>query len=218
MKTSKIILVSFVSLVVLFLLSLLIQKPQREHTPVKTEVHEMTLPAIHFLQVNNSERINLHSDTSNRITVLYLENKKPEHWPYRISIDTLIIDSLAENPDIGIYLDPATLHSISLKESEIRINRFNQSYLSIEGYQCRVSINDCLFDTLHADLRTFSELTADNQPINYLSLKLDRSNCQFYSEQIRTLTAELRDTSELSVNKVISNRTDSDESSRFYSR
>ncbi len=218
MKTSKIIFIAFFGLFGLFLLSLLIQVPHHGGVPVQTEVHETSLEGVQFVVINNRNGVRLELGDSEKLTFFYLEGKKPEVLPFRISNDTLTIDSLDHNQIGELFLNLTSFQKMELANSEIFVNNYTKSVVNIDGIQSRVQFNNCAIDSLFVNLRANSELRFDNQAFAFLSVSLDQSHGEIYSDRIGELQAVLRNHAELSVNKVNKSQVDSDESSRFYSR
>jgi len=216
MKTSKIIFISFFGLLGLFLLSLLIQVPH--DIPAQTEVHETSLTGIRNVFISNRYGVRLEQGDRDKVFFYYVEGQKPEVLPFRISNDTLIIDSLGQNQIGELFLNLSSFQKIDLANSEISLNNYKKSFMTIDGIKSRVHFNECTIDSLYLHLKADSELWTDNQAFAFLSVILDRSRGEFYSDRIRELQAVLRDNAELSVYKVNKSQVDSDESSRFYSR
>jgi hypothetical protein len=222
MKTSKIIFISFFGIVVLFLLSLLIQtdpekRANKELSEMKKE--EVALPTIFHLIVNEGCNVRIARGVSDSIKIGYRKDLVLEHSIYTVSGDTLIINKFPN--DKGFYTDIlcSKLTAVQIKNSYVNIDQNYFPELNIEGANSTIDINNNVSIQLaNIDLKAGSRLWYNNSKLEKLQLNLEKSRADFDIDQIAELKAELRDSSELTVQKVLRSDVQTDETSRYYSR
>jgi len=222
MKTSKIIFISFFGVVGLFLLSLLIQtdpekRGNKELREMKKE--EVALPAISCLIVNEGCNVRITRGVSDSLKFGYKKDLVLEHSIYTVVGDTLIINKFPN--DKGFYTDIlcSKLTAIQITNSYINIDQNNFPELNIEGANSTIDINNDVsiqLATIH--LTAGSKLWFNNSILEKVQLNLEKSSADFNIDDISEMKAELRDSSELTVQKVLHSDVKTDETSHYYSR
>lgn len=222
MKTSKIIFISFFGVVGLFLLSLLIQtdpekRGNKELREMKKE--EVALPAISHLIVNEGCNVRITRGVSDSLKIGYKKDLVLEHSIYTVVGDTLIINKFPN--DKGFYTDIlcSKLTAIQITNSYINIDQNNFPELNIEGANSTIDINnDVSIQLAIIHLRAGSKLWCNNSILEKIQLNLEKSSADFNIDDISEMKAELRDSSELTVQKVLHSDVKTDETSHYYSR
>ena len=93
MKTSKIILVSYLSLIGLFFLSFVITTDRSESSSYwNIEQREEKMSEIRHVQMNGQGRLEIKKANSSRMEIWYHKDSTQRPLPYRISGDTLIME------------------------------------------------------------------------------------------------------------------------------
>jgi len=222
MKTSKIIFISFFSVIGLFLLSLMIQtdpknRGDRESREMKQEA--FALPSISHLIVNEGCNVRLTGGQTDSIKIGYGKDLVLDHPVFTISGDTLIIDKFPNNKGFYTEVICTDLKSVQISNAYLNIEEKSFSELNIEGVNSTIDINNNTSIQLASiHLTTNSRLWCNNSTLKTVQLITDKSNAEFNINQIAELKAELRDSSELSTWKVLHSDVKTDETSRYYSR
>jgi len=219
MKTSKIIFISFFSIIGLFLLSLMIQKkdPTNDRNNMKEE--KFALPPFSHLIITKGSTVRLSSGMSDSIKLGYNKEWKMEHPVYFVNKDTLTIEPYPEKKGYYTELICRDLKSITILQARLDIDSFHVDSLKLEGTCCEVDINNlAAIKSLNIHLQSKSWLWCNSPTIDLINLNLEQSKSEFNVDQFVELKAELRDSSELSAGKVLHSNVKTDETSRYYSR
>jgi hypothetical protein len=222
MKTSKIIFIVFFSVIGLLLLSLLIQNnPEKRGNKEFREIHRevVALPTFSHLIVHDGCNVRIINGISDSLKIGYKKDLVLEHSIYTINGDTLIINQIPDNKGFYTDLTCTKLKSIQTTNSYIIIDQFSFAELNIDGTNSTIDINNnvsILFATIH--LTNGSRLWYNNSTLGKVNITLVRSSTEFNIDKITELKAELRDSSELTVGRVLHNDVKTDETSRYYSR
>jgi len=95
----------------------------------------------------------------------------------------------------------------------------NVDSLNVVGSGSEIDINNrAAIRSLSLNLQSKSWLWSNMPSIESIQLNLDQSHGEFNAIRIKELKAELRDSSELSVDKVLHSDVRTDETSQYYSR
>jgi hypothetical protein len=221
MKTSNKILISFLSLIGLFMLSLMIQiSPDKEGTINKDSVHEaIALPGFTHLIINDSCNILISSGPTDSINLYYNKNIQLKEPIFTVKGDTLIIHSFPGKENSNTNIVCHSLKSVNISNAKLNISKLTLPSLNIQGTNSTI----CLYDSVTIHSATFrlkkgSQIWCDYVDIYELQIDLERSKANFNVKVINELKANLTDFSELSVTKVLHSDVKNDESSKYYMR
>jgi len=180
---------------------------------------EVALPTISHLIVNEGCNVRIARGVSDSIKIGYKKDLVFEHSIYTVVGDTLIINKFPN--DKGFYTDIlcSKLTAIQITNSYINIDQNYFPELNIEGANSTIDINNDVsiqLATIH--LTVGSRLWCNNSTLEKVQLNLEKSSADFNIDDIAEMKAELRDSSELTVQKVLHSDVKTDETSRYYSR
>jgi hypothetical protein len=218
MKTSKIILIGFFSVVGLFLLSLLIQVDPKDREPeYKNEA--MALPPFKHLVLQNSEPVTIIQAQTDSAFVDYATKNQAVFPEFELKGDTLILTWAKQENNWGRSISCSQLKSVTVKGSRLDINEFAMDTLKVEAEGGEFYLNSSShIGYLNLDLKQKSFAHFECKTVNQLETRVVYSNLELQIEQIGNLRAELQDSSSLTTWKVLHTDVRSDETSRYYSR
>lgn len=222
MKTSKIIFISFFSIIGLFLLSLLIQTNPKNRG--NKELREMkkdsiALPPFSHLIINEGSTVRLSSGIADSIKIGYKKDLQMVHPIYTSNGDTLTINSYPEDKGYYTELICKNLNSIILYHARLDIDNFMGDSLKVEGISSAIDINNlATFQSLNIHLQAKSWLWCNFKSIEFIRLRLEGSHSELNIDRLHELKAELADSSELSISKALHSDVITDETSSFYIR
>jgi hypothetical protein len=218
MKTSNIILIGFMSLVVLLLLSLLIQfekeeKPRFERIDIDIPPHK------HLVVVNSRGNINFDKVYKNSAILLYHKEDQIVVPEFELKGDTLIFMSPNKGSIGNISMSGSDLKTITVRNSHLRIDNIATDSLKLVAINGSFHVNtkDSL-DFIFMELKQKSKATFNGSLVKDFEINLFDSNAELWIEQIDELRANLYNSSQLSTKKVVSTKVSSDSSSRYYSK
>ncbi len=219
MKISRIIFISFFSVFTLFMLSLTIQTEDREKNMFdEMKQEKIALPAFSHLIIKDGCNVGLNYSPVDSLKIGYSRDLKLERPIYSIKGDTLIIESFPDKKGFYTNLSCSSLKLISLTHARLDISNFKCSKLKIDEVSSSIYINSSsTLDTLIMHCID-SHYRIDAKGLKSVQILLKKSRAEFYGGTIEEMKAELRDTSNLSTNKVLLSNIKADESSRYYSR
>jgi hypothetical protein len=219
MKTSKIILLSFSGIIILFLLSLLIEKKKPAQKPVSFHLlfEKEALPNVKYLRILDSGQINLCSGESDTIQIAYENGKKHKMDLYHVVGDTLVIDKVSHTDKIHIYLTLRGIQQVELQRSNLNVQHYHANQLVVLSDSSIVHVLNCSIDSLLITLGGRSHFIHDNKKLEKVVVDADNSRCEIRSETMKELKADLRTRSELYTGKVLICDVNADSTSRFYS-
>lgn len=220
MKTSRIIFISFFSILGLFLLSLMIEIPQE----TKFFAQSHALPHFSHLVVKGKPNVNIvlvnQSAKSDSLSFSFLKADDSSKGLYLIKGDTLFID--VDNCD---DLNHVTLNCLRIPVIEANNARLFLSgdttvhirdTVSIVATSSFVSVNNMCSDLkMNLSLNEKSILDCQSKNIETVYISLNSSNAIFYNLSICKLTGVLANSSMLNVNSATHLNITSDKSSRF---
>jgi hypothetical protein len=218
MKTSKIILIGFFSLVGLFLLSLLIQVDSDEQDQ-RFKRAAIALPHFKHLVLLNSPSVQLFQGDSDSVIVNF-DSKVEINFPvFELKGDTLEIYWPEQEGAWGRYLFCSELKTITVKNSRLNLNPFSSDSIMIYAEKGEVHINSSI-DMRHIDLVAMqkSYVKINGTVVKTVNALAGNSRVDLHIEQIGVLKAELQDSSTLSTWKVSHTEVISEPMSRYYSR
>jgi hypothetical protein len=219
MKTSKIILLSLAGIIVLFMLSLLIEKKEKniKQIPANLLSEKQPLPVIRHLRVNDSGMVNVSSGESDSIEILFEKGKKPDYPFYRVDGDTLIIDRLSHTDQIHLFVTLKNLESAKIIRSSLTVKKLTTQRFGVLADSSMVHFTNCSTDTLQLTLNGRTHCTFDNKYLAFVNIESKNSTCRLESETIGELVSNLESHSELSVNKALKYNVKTDSTSVFFS-
>lgn len=220
MKTSKIIFISFFSMLGLFLMSLMIDIPQDP----KLFGHEHALPPFTHLVVKGKSTVNVvlasQLGKSDSLSFYFTKDDCLSKGLYQSKGDTLLID--VENCD--------NLNQVILKCLKLPVIKANNASLFLSG-DTTVHIRDTVLIVgtssyieimylgsdlkMNALLNDKSTLNCYSKNIESVSISLNSSNAFFNNLSISSLTGVLVDDSHLDVSSATHLNITSDKSSKF---
>ena len=217
MKISRIIFISFFSVVSLFMLSLTIQTKNHSEDVFDEMKHESyALPAFSHLIIKEGCNVRLDEEGSgDSLRIDYSRDLKLEHPVYSVNRDTLIIEASPGRGGFFASLSCNNLKSVSITRAELNVSKLKCSRLKIDEVSSRIYMNSSLsLDTLimHS---IDSYYRIDLKRMKSVQVLLEKSSAEFWGGTIEEISAEIRDTSSLSINKVLLSNVKSDESSNY---
>lgn len=218
MKISRIIFISFFTAVALFLLSFMKQSDkQRDYNANFTEKN-LDLPAFSHVKVSEGCNVSIKSGASNVLHIAYNKDQKLENPVFEMNEDTLIIKSVPGDFNYFIDVYGNNMKSLTITKARVDLDKLDVSKFYIESLHGEVyTRTDQLPDTIvYEGISSHCRLHA--QQLRLLDIKLQKSECHFFIEKIEALNANLKDTSELSTQKVLQATIQADESSRYFAR
>jgi hypothetical protein len=221
MKTSKIIFISFFSIIGLFLLSFLIQvKPNKQQRPIsELESKTVSLSSFSHLVITDGVNLDIEGGESDAL-IVYPTGKKLSAPNYRVSGDTLIVDSLQEKSFVFLKLIAHEIKTIKQTNGSLVIRQFNATKLSVTGSNCNFSLNnEVVIDSLDLNLSSGSYMDCQRSTsVKVVKAGFDNSKAYFYNDKLDQLDAILNNNSELTANRVLQSNVKTDETSRYFSR
>ncbi|MEL7588965.1 MAG: hypothetical protein AAGU19_19795 [Prolixibacteraceae bacterium] len=216
MKTSRIIFISFFSTVSISLLSLTIQTRNPSDDAYRELNHESyALPPFSHLVIKEGSNVRLDEGPADSLQVDYPREQKLEHPVYSVKGDTLIIEAPPHGQSFFTNLSCSKLKSLRITRAELNVSGLNGSMLKIDQVGSRIYIDSSSnLDTLTLN-SIDSHYRADLNRMKSVQVSLEKSTAEFWGGTIEEMNAEIRDTSSLSVNKVLLSNVRSDESSSY---
>jgi hypothetical protein len=217
MKTSKIILVGFLSITGLFMLSLIIQvdknKIQSEFILNKKAI---TLPSFSHLVLINSDKVTLFQADNDSAKMHYDMNTEAVLPDFELKNDTLIIRwPVSQNAkNRSIYC--SAIKTVRIENSSLNIKKFNGDSLWIYANSGKADINLIsrnAYVSLYLTANSFVNIHGSQ--IGTVDANLDFSTLKFRTKQLAELNAILADSSNLFTQNVLYSNVRTDENSRF---
>jgi hypothetical protein len=215
MKTSNIILSSYLFLVILFLCTFLIPSNDKKWHSKDFETYETKIPQIKHLKIKPGVYVAVHSDKEYRLTGLIEKETKKATLKYQIKGDTLTIfpfDTLhnffcSYNLYVktlkGIETDNASC-DVTLKQDSIDLKGLNNSHITISGPISNIRLS--LLENSNSEIR--------NVHLNSLTSNLNKSKL-LSGALISQATITMQDSSKVSLHKVKELTLTSDTTSTF---
>ena len=223
MKTSKIILTSYLGVFGLFLLSFLIQVPTKYNK--QNEIYFLpeliSLTDFSTYVVTDGE-LRIISGKTDTISSVCWNDRKPKNPVCRISGDTLFF-KLSEVLYTQINITEKSnknLRKILLNNSRIEIRDSTLCSLNIEADKSEVLFQNIKNGkSLNLNLNDSSQVWLNASKFDSVKLLLNRSKCSFGEESlIKWLQAEIRDSSELNIYRILDSHIKADSTSVISSR
>jgi hypothetical protein len=197
----------------------MIQKENSSDFAQNIKEEKFALPPFSHLILTKESTVSLSSGTSDSLIIGFNKKFELNNPIYSMKGDTLIIDTYLKGKGYYTRLICKKLTSVKLHQARLDINMFKVDSLNIAGSGSEVDINNCAaIRSLNINLQSKSWLWCNSQAIELIRLNLDESHSEFNVDRLKELKAELRDSSELSVDKVLHSDVRTDETSRYYSR
>lgn len=216
MKTSKIILIGFFSLIGLFLLSLLIQikdeKPQQNRVSI-------ILPKYKHLVVRNSAFVDVVQANNDSAFVYFDKKAEPLLPNYTLNGDTLVLTWENKDFNWSRTITCSNLKSVTVENSHLKINELAIDSFQIFAFGSEIRINnksEIAHIRIQAEQKSFVKI--NGSIVKSVDAKVKYSWAELHIEQLGELRAELQDSSTISTNKVLHTDVISDPMSRYYSR
>lgn len=221
MKTNKIIILSYFSFIVVFLLSLMImgfafRNKKYEDSNIEKETKEIDLD--NFSHMNISQEgcdVILGSNEKNELT--YIHNLKDSIIApkYEIRNDTLFILSTKNNLNDEIRVKVKDIKSIICCKSELSIREFIQDSVKIEANLSKVYIKkDSEISFVDIELKNSSNLYGSNYNGSSFKLNIDNSKFEISADKKLDLVEGIvAKSSSVRLPKVLKIDIDSDETS-----
>lgn len=216
MKTSRIIFISFFSVISLFMLSLTIQtKNPSDHAYRELNHESYALPAFSHLVIKEGCNVRLNEGPSDSLRVDYPRELTLEHPVYSVNGDTLIIEASPRGEAFFTSLSCNNLKSLRIPSAELNVSGLNSSKLNIDQMSSRIyidsssSLDTLIMHSIDSYYRT------DLKRMKSVQVLLKKSTAEFWGGTIEEMSAEISDTSSLRINKVLLSNVKSDESSNY---
>ena len=220
MKTSKIIFITFWSMVALFLLSFLIPASTVGRRGADRAVKAYLVPKFSHIVMAKGANLTMENSFVDTLWIRY-DSRMGEVQPnFSVKGDTLFV--MGQSPTEGycnIIVSGNQVESVSVNNANLDVATVTRPYLFLQGDGGRIDFYDSAnIDSLTLDLRNGSRMTVQQSNLRFLQISLEKSHAYVYNNKIDELNASLRDTSVCEVGKVLRSHMEADESSRFSSR
>ncbi|MFB6317262.1 hypothetical protein [Saccharicrinis sp. FJH54] len=220
MKTSKIILFSYISLLALIFLGFVIYLTQFDHeTRHREQMNYKTiseeLPSFKYISVDG-ESIKIKGGDKSELSVMVKPDTIIAKLNYNCENDTLYISHSDLNNNLTIHIkEPSTVNVIS-NRSRIWITNLNADTLNYKGLNGSEinGFNDTKIQVVNAALSE-SRFHAYNGSFDQMRLDADRSNVNVRC-MMSEITGQIKDNSEVRFNNADILNMKKDKSSRFY--
>lgn len=218
MKTSKIILIGFLSFVVLFLLSFLIQVDSENQKP-QLEKKAIALPKFNHLVLLNSNNIKLHQAETDSAWVFFKVSSQAILPEFEMKSDTLVLNWAHNENNWNRTITCSGLESVIVEKSQLSIDNIAIDSLKLIADSGKIFLSTPNYsDYLQIELKQKSFIKVKGLRVKTIEAKANDSNVELWLEQIDKLKANLQNSSRLSTNKVISTNVESDTTSRYHSK
>lgn len=216
MKTSNIILISFFSVIGLFLLSLTIQREPRK---IETECKSVSLPQFRHLVVNSNCNLSLLVGLNDSLSWQNQKNTNPDQPSLSSRGDTLFLNwHVVKDAPIVVAIFCKELESVTVNESTLNLTQLNATRFQINGSQCKVNMLGYLsVDSISINLKGGSNLQCSNTIIKSANIKLENSEA-WLNMPLNELIANISQNSNLYANQVLQANVIKDASSKYYAQ
>ena len=208
MKTSKIIFISLLSLIALYIMAAMIevrvtgQKSGKFNNTLK--VNKKSLPAFSVMYLTDSKNITVFESDSSFIEVLVPEASAFPEIIYNCMNDTLHIKDYKMSPANFVFVKlhiAGNLRTIKLVNSDIIISNLNSKKISFDLEHSKVYFainksNNWSFGTMNITAKNNSAFTANSMEIDSLGIDLQNSVANL-TVSIKSLTCNLKDNSKI---------------------
>lgn len=216
MKTSKIILISFFSLVGLFMLSLLIQVDMRHPEPYFNEA-AIALPAFNHLVLINSGKVNVFQAGGDSAKMNYDLHTEAEMPGFELKTDTLVLRWPSKQNTWDRSIHCSALKTVRVENSQLNIKEFNGDSLRVYAHSGDVYVNNIANNAyVSLDLTAKSFVKINGVQVGRVDANFSFSKAKLHIEQLGELNAVLADSSHLYSRKVLHSNVRADNSSRFF--
>lgn len=180
MKTSTIILISFFSVIGIFLLSMLIQVDSKQVTPeIKIETH--TLPTFSHLKIGRGCYLLYTQANGDSIRYGYPPETKFEKPVFEVRGDTLFVKNSGQKNLSAINLYASSLNSIRVDSSHFEVTAANTTALHISAKTSTVKFQrNAVIDTVYLKLNDCTLLGSQAKikkletEMNHVEIRYDR--------------------------------------------
>ncbi|HKK81665.1 MAG TPA: hypothetical protein VJ909_05415 [Prolixibacteraceae bacterium] len=218
MKTSKIILIVFLSLVGFFLLSLLIQVDPKKQKP-QLEKKAIDLPPFNHLVLRDSYNVKLHQAKTNSAWSLVKVDSLALLPEFVMKSDTLVLSWENNENNRNKTISCSNLKTISVENSKVDINNLPADSLHINAVKGKIYYNASSdMNYLQINLTQNSFFRGKGQAVKTIKVDASQSKAEILINQTHTLKANLRNQSNLRTNQVLQTDVKADTSSRYISR
>jgi len=216
MKTSTTILISFFSVIGIFLLSLTIQSEPRK---IETERKSVPWPKYRHLVVNSNCNLFLLEEVKDSIRWVYKKNTNPAPPNFTSKGDTLFVNWQVKKDELFfIEIYSKELESVDLNESTLSLTQLNATRFQINGNQCEVNMLGPLsVDSISINLKGQSNLQCSNTIIKSANIKLENSEA-WLNMPLNELIANISQNSNLYAKQVLQANVKKDASSKYYAQ
>lgn len=220
MKTSKIIFITFWSMVALFLLSFLIPASTTGRSGADRVVKAYLVPKFSHIVMAKGANLTMENSFVDTLRIRYDSRMGEVHPNFSVKGDTLYV--MGQSPAEGycnIIVSGNQVESVSVNDAHLAVATVTRPYLFLQGDGGRIDFYDSAnIDSLTLDLRNGSRMAVQQSNLRFLQISMEKSHAYVYNNKIDELNASLRDTSVCEVGKVLRCHLEADESSRFSSR
>ena len=220
MKTSKIIFITFWSMVALFLLSFLIPASTTGRSGADRVVKAYLVPKFSHIVMAKGANLTMENSFVDTLRIRYDSRMGEVHPNFSVKGDTLYV--MGQSPAEGycnIIVSGNQVESVSVNDAHLAVATVTRPYLFLHGDGGRIDFYDSAnIDSLTLDLRNGSRMAVQQSNLRFLQISMEKSHAYVYNNKIDELNASLRDTSVCEVGKVLRCHLEADESSRFSSR
>lgn len=184
MKTSKIIFISFFSVMGLLLISLLIMgfafknKKYGDYNAENIKIESVTLDAFKHIHANENCRITVKSGTSNELKYTSFLNKAIIKPDFRIVRDTLFVETTKTNLNNNIELVVQHLETITGNNCNYSLREFSQSRLSVDIKKSNISFYDSS-SVVNLKMFLYEQSKCTGREFKVDSLMLQSKNSKF---------------------------------------
>lgn len=215
MKTSKIILSSFIGIIFIFLLSLLIRTESQHMQTFDSKT--VTLTPFSHLKVNSGAFVSVKYGLGDSISFLYYPQQEATIPAYKTINDTLVIDTIPGTGRVLLHVTCSNLKSIELKDCHVYLNQISFNNLSIESINSSINFASVQGDSMWINMSLKSQFHCDDYSLNSAYFKISDSEANFFSKGLHSITAELQDSSKLRTINVLQTKIIADKTSQYNS-
>lgn len=184
MKTSRIIFISYFSIIGLFLISLMIMgfafknKNHGNFNPENIKHETISLDSFTHIQASENCRITIKSATNNELIYTSFDNKEIVKPTYRIENDTLFVAATQTNMNNNIELHVKYILTIIGNNCNYTLRSFTQNELNIDMKKSNVTFYEqSSIGSLKMSLNNQSKCSGNN--FNIANLILQSHNSRF---------------------------------------
>lgn len=202
MKTSKIIFITLLATIVIFILAAMIEvriTGYKMGDPANNILKENTqaIPAFKILYIKDTKNVSLVQSNSYNFALLVMKDSAAPKINYTVRGDTMWLNGFEKpvSPNVWISIHFANkLNIIQLENSDIRISNYNSEILSLILDKSKVFLSSTIGN--NSAIRNLNIVAKNNSQIDANNLKVDSVDIvlQNSAANLETITEKLSGT------------------------